>query len=348
MAEGGSQLEEQKTRAGDDAIQSARDYRRYRYIELLTHLLRLSSDPAWSRIRDILAQHGWEDLVRVVVFMGEAKGNPHILLPDETIAWIPTRDDTYLTCTVQEFADWSSQHAESLYDAVVWLRYRFKQLRELTRAMVAEQEPKWQRFNEFVRSEDLDPTTGILAELGPEQGTDFGEFVAVDRRRFLFDMARGDNEGEVVEWEETPPDEGAHPMAHDPYRFACWVLDARDGLTSDWIFTRPYAWVDKIKPGWNPPPSLFPTPDWPRRREAGEPQVTGTTDDRLWAIVWTTPQGKEVARWEWRTGEPGPPPDRYYECKEGWIESHYVDGEFRFSVELPKAYPRPGTESGDS
>jgi hypothetical protein len=61
-----------------------------------------------------------------------------------------------------------------------------------------------------------------------------------------YDKKRGYVEG----WHESPPDQDRYPLGYRAYHFANWLLDARDEKTSDWIFTRPYDWKDKIKPGW--------------------------------------------------------------------------------------------------
>lgn len=240
--------------AGDDEIKGARDYRRYRYIALLNDLLRTSDSSGWTEIRKRLAERGWTDLYRLTVISASANGGgANIIMPDETVVWMSNDDRHYQVCPVQAYADWHSQFAEDLWDGVVWLRFSFKELRELTRAMRANEEPRWQRFNAFLEEEGQDPSSGVLSDLRPDQGCFTGEFVNSDRTRFVFDMAIGDAEGEVECWEEAPVDEDRFPRGYRSYRYACWLLDAQEGKTSDWIFTRPYKWRDNIKEGWNPP-----------------------------------------------------------------------------------------------
>jgi hypothetical protein len=62
-------------------------------------------------------------------------------LPDETTADVSSKDGTYETGSVQEFADWDCQFAIDLWDTVVWLRYSMKQVRELVGAMRDNEEP---------------------------------------------------------------------------------------------------------------------------------------------------------------------------------------------------------------
>jgi hypothetical protein len=238
---------------GDDQIQSWRDYRKLAPIVQLNQLLRQSDDSGWVGTRELLSHLGWTNLHRLAVITGDVLGRStlYVLLPDETVADISSDFGTYETCSVQEFADWSVQHAEPLWDTVVWLRYEMKYMREYTRALRTSDEPKWQALKAHVGAEGFDPAETVVAELGPDQGEETGELVTKDRRRFLFEIPY--NEATISRWDEEPPDLERYPQGYRAYDFACWVHDASEGKTSDWIFTRPYDWWDRIKPGWNPP-----------------------------------------------------------------------------------------------
>ena len=97
----------------------------------------------------------------------------------------------------------------------------------------------------------MDPAKSIISELIPDQNEEIGYLVSNDRRRFEFEIPYG--EARIEAWKESPPDFERHPDAYPDYDFACWILDAFEGITSDWIFRRPYKWAEGIKPGWNPP-----------------------------------------------------------------------------------------------
>jgi hypothetical protein len=239
--------------SGDDQIKGWRDYRKLRPTVQLNDLLRRSDGSGWTATRELLARMGWSNLNRVAVITGDTLGLGivYVLLPDETVAQVSSEYGTYEACSVQEFADWDVQYAEPLWDAVVWLRYHMRQLRECTRAMRTSGEPKWRALKASVESEGFDPAESIVAELGPDQYEEIGELVAKDRRRFVFEIPY--KEARISRWEEDPPDFERYPHSYQNYDFACWVLDASEGKTSDWIFSRPYKWWDEMKPGWNPP-----------------------------------------------------------------------------------------------
>lgn len=239
--------------SGDDQIRGWRDYRKLMPTVQLNELLRHSDDSGWTATRELLARMAWTNLNRVVVITGDTlgRGLVYVLLPDETVAQLSSKYGTYEICTVQEFADWSVQHAEPLWDAVVWLRYHMREMRDCTRALQKSDEPKWRALRAFVESEGFDPSESVVAELGPDQFEEIGEFVAKDRRRFIFEIPY--KEARISRWEEEPPELERSPHGYQAYDFACWVHDASEGKTSDWIFTRPYDWWDKIKPGWHPP-----------------------------------------------------------------------------------------------
>jgi hypothetical protein len=244
------------THSGDDAIQGARSYRRYRYIQLLTHLLRRNTDPGWVSARELLMENGYEHLARVVVFDGEAPaGSVKVLLPDETVGWIQRK--SLVRCSVQEYADWDHQMAESLYDAVVWARHSFRELRSRTRDLWRSEEPIWQRTRKFLRGEGLDPMSCIVETLVPDQGCGVAYLVPPDKRRLSFDIPDRED-GEFSDLSDSAPELEDYPHDFETYSYACWIHEAKEGKASDWIFTRPYDWVGQIKEGWNPPPSLFP------------------------------------------------------------------------------------------
>jgi hypothetical protein len=239
--------------SGDDQIKGWRDYRKLLPTAQLNDLLHRSDDSGWVTTRELLAQMGWTNLNRVVVITGDTlgRGTVYVLLPDETVADLSSEYGTYETCSVQEFADWDVQYAEPLWDAVVWLRYHMRHMRECTRALRTSDEPKWRALKAFVESEGFDPDESVVAELGPDQFEEIGEFVAKDRRRFIFEIPY--KEAVISRWDEEPPDFDRYPQSYRSYDFACWLLDAAEGVTSNWIFTRPYDWWARIKPGWNPP-----------------------------------------------------------------------------------------------
>ena len=239
--------------SGDDQIKSWRDYRKLSPIVQLNDLLRRSDDSGWIATRELLASMGWTDLYRIAVIMGDTLGRAgvYVLLPDETVANVSAKYGTYETCSVQGFADWDEQYARPLWDTVVWMRYHMREMRACTRALRSGDEPKWQTLKSFVESQGLDPSKGVVAGLIPDQHEEIGEFVDNDRRRFVFDIPY--KEARISRWEESPPDWERYSQSYQSYRHACWLLDASAGKTSDWIFSRPYAWWDKIKPGWNPP-----------------------------------------------------------------------------------------------
>jgi hypothetical protein len=112
----------------------------------------------------------------------------YVLLSDETVAQVSSEYGTYEACSVQEFADWDVRYAEPLWDAVVWLRYHMRRLRECTRAMRTSGEPKWRALKASVESEGFDAAESIVAELGPDQYEEIGKLVAKDRRRFVFEI----------------------------------------------------------------------------------------------------------------------------------------------------------------
>ena len=60
---------------------------------------------------------------------------------------------------------------------------------------------------------------------------------------------------------------------------------------------------------------------------------------REFAVVWTRPNGEEVARWEFKDGDPTPKryQGRLRRLTEEIIETHYGDGEYRFHVKLDPA-----------
>jgi hypothetical protein len=191
--------------SGDDQVKGWRDYRRLLPTAQLNDLLRRSDDSGWVATRELLAQMGWTNLNRVVVITGDTlgRGIVYVLLPDETVACLSSEYRTYETCSVQEFADWDVQYAEPLWDAVVWLRYQMRHLRECTRALRASNEPKWRALKAFVESEGFDPGESVVAELGPDQFEEIGEFVAKDRRRFIFEIPY--KEAVISRWDEEPP-----------------------------------------------------------------------------------------------------------------------------------------------
>jgi hypothetical protein len=63
-------------------------------------------------------------------------------------------------------------------------------------------------------------------------------------------------------------------------------------------------------------------------------------EPRRFEVVWTTPAGEEVARWEFMQG--GPVPEGFKELPDSvnlpsdWrlTETHYMDGEFVYSHEF--------------
>ena len=169
--------------SGDDQIKSWRDYRKLQPTVQLNDLLRRSDDSGWTATREILARMGWSNLNRVAVITGDTlgRGVVYVLLPDETVADVSSEYGMYETCSVQEFADWDVQYAEPLWDAVVWLRYHMSQMRECTRALRTSDEPKWRALKAFVESEGFDPSESLVAELGPDQYEEIGEFVALCR-----------------------------------------------------------------------------------------------------------------------------------------------------------------------
>jgi hypothetical protein len=67
----------------------------------------------------------------------------------------------------------------------------------------------------------------------------------------------------------------------------------------------------------------------------------GTLNKRFreFAVVWTRPNGEEVARWEFTDGDPAPTGyhGRHRGLSEEVIETHYGDGEYRFHVKLDPA-----------
>jgi hypothetical protein len=140
----------------------------------------------------------------------------------------------YETCSVQEFADWDFHYAESLWNTVVWLRHHMKRTREYTQALRDSEEPKWHEIRAFVESKGFAPSESAIGEMIPDQDEEGWEFVAKDRRRFWFDIPY--REPRITEWEEAPPNYERYPHGYQSYEFACWLLDAEEGKTSDWTF----------------------------------------------------------------------------------------------------------------
>jgi hypothetical protein len=68
----------------------------------------------------------------------------------------------------------------------------------------------------------------------------------------------------------------------------------------------------------------------------GEPPETLKKRFQEFAIVWTRPNGEEVARWEFKNGDPQPEGycGRLRSLTKELIETHYGDGEYRFHVKL--------------
>lgn len=238
---------------GDDQVKSWRDYRKLKPFDDINLLLRRSEDSGWAATRELLARMGWNNLHRLAVISGDilGRGIVYVLLPDETVASVSSEYCTYETCSVQEFADWDVQYAEPLWNTVVWLRYHMKQTRDYTHALRESYEPKWHDIRAFLKSKGVDPSASTIEEMIPDQHEEVWYLVGKDRRRFSLDIPY--RNPHVTQWEERATDYDRYPYSYQRYEFACWLLDAEEGKTSDWIFTRPYDWRDKIKSGWNPP-----------------------------------------------------------------------------------------------
>lgn len=248
---------------GDDFVKSWRDYRLLKPLDDINVLFRRSEDSGWVAARKLLQRMGWTNLQRLFVISGDILGAGilYVLLPDETVASVSSKQGTYETCSVQEFADWDIQYAEPLWNTVVWLRYHMKEMREYTQSLRESDEPKWQEIRAFLESNGVDPSTSAIEEMIPDQHEEVWYFVPQDRRHVSFDIPY--REPQVTRWWEHDVDYERYPYSYQKYEFACWFLDAEEGKTSDWIFKRPYEWWDKMKEGWNPPfgRPTFETPD---------------------------------------------------------------------------------------
>ena len=238
---------------GDDFVKSWRDYRHLRPLDDINVLLRRSQDPGWAATRELLRKVGWTNLDRLFVISGDilGAGVVYVLLPDETVASIYSDAGAFETCSVQEFADWDVGYAELLWIAVVWLRYRMRHMRDHTRALRESDEPKWQEIRSVLQDHDVDPATTVIEDVIPDQSEEVWYFVPQDRRHVSFDIPYRDPH--PTNWWEHEIDYERYPQGYQKYELACWFLDAEEGKTSDWIFTRPYDWWENIKPGWNPP-----------------------------------------------------------------------------------------------
>lgn len=248
---------------GDDQIADWRQYRMYlKPFDDINILFRRSVDPRWIATRELLARMGWTNLDRLAVISGEVLGQmTHVLLPDETVAEVLPESGTYETCSVQEYADWDIQYAEPLWYTVVWVRYQMKRMLEYTQDLRNSDEPKWRAVRAFVRSNGVDASASAIEEMVPDQGEEVCYIVGKDKRRFSFDIPYADPQ--PSHWSEEAPEYDLYPHSYKHYEFACWFLDAEQGKASDWIFTRPYDWWEKVKPGWNPPfgKPTFETPE---------------------------------------------------------------------------------------
>jgi hypothetical protein len=239
--------------SGGDQMESQHDYRKLEPTRQINRLLRESDDSGWTATRELLGRMGWSNLNRVALITGDILGRDvvYVLLPDETVAMVSSKYGTYETCSVQEFADWGEQSARSLWEAVAWLRYHMREMRQCTRSLRTSDEPKWRALKTYVEAKGFDPSESVVASLGPDQLEEIGYFVTKDRRLFSFEIPY--EEARISRWEEEPPDLKRHHHGYPNYDFACWALDASEGKTSDWIFNRPFDWWDKRKPGWNFP-----------------------------------------------------------------------------------------------
>ena len=257
-----SRLWQNQDVSGDDELKGWRDFRRISPIPELNELLHRSDDSGWVATRELLARNGWTDLHRLAVISGRdtrGEGGIYVLLPDETVADVGAKYSTYRTCSVQEFADWDVQFAEPLWNAVVWMRYQMREMRGATRSLQRSDDAKWQALRQQIEAEGLDPSKGVVAELWPDQGEEIGRYIDESRRVFSFEIPYGTHE--VTDWDEV---RHVEDMKKGPvYSRATWLLEASEGKVSDWIFRRPYAWKDKVKPGWHPPfgDPTFATPE---------------------------------------------------------------------------------------
>ena len=225
-----------------------KDFVRFQHWDLATWFLRECADPAWERVREAVADHGVEDLLRTaVVDVSDGKGqNVHVLGLDREVLTIQQsvaerESKPHVQRISPELYPRHGPNNElNLTHASEWVSRPVKYVHHLTDWMRTSQLRRWVTLREAVRAEGIDPATGAVAELGLDQHSLDGIFVGADRRVFEFDMwlpvddpthktDRDVAENAYVE-RLVPGGEGGQFGAG----FAYWFLDIEAGTAPSW------------------------------------------------------------------------------------------------------------------